>query len=131
MFYIILFSNCVMVSLMIISYITNYICIYTHNFFFSSESVVRYFPSQYCLRGIYIKRGVTVRVAHVKGQRHSPEPREGVVYQGWRNVQGPHPGCPGRLHGECSTLKNDRTENDWRVARFILLHEQKAGIRMP
>ena len=108
---------------MIINYITLYmsyiyVYVYIHIIFFPNESVVRYFPSQYWLRGIYIKRDVTVQSSTCEGPeaQSRAQGREGC--QGWRNIQGP-PGCPGRLHGECSTLKNYRTENEWRVATFL------------
>lgn len=82
---------------MIISYITNYICIYKHNFF-SSESVVRYFPSQYCLRGIYIKRGVTVQSSTCEG----PEAQSRAQGRGGVSGMEEHSGPPSRVSWKAS-----------------------------
>ena len=87
---------------MIINYITLYmsyiyVYVYIHIIFFPNESVVRYFPSQYWLRGIYIKRDVTVQSStcegpeaqsRAQGREGCPflQPREGGTFRALQGV---------------------------------------------
>lgn len=61
MFYTILLLNCV-ICILDVSKIDNKLRMYIYmHTFFSREPVVKYFPSHYCLRSIYIKRDLTVQ----------------------------------------------------------------------